>query len=51
VLKAKDRLEIAMEVKAMRKLAVHLEKERLAAYGVMIEGSILGLGYFYDRAQ
>lgn len=35
----------------MRKLAVHLEKERLAAYGVMIEGTILGLGYFYDRAQ
>jgi hypothetical protein len=35
----------------MRRLAVHLEKERLAAYGVMVEGSIIGLGYLYDRSQ
>lgn len=51
MLKAKDRLEIALEAKAMRKLAIHLEKERLTAYGVMVEGVITGLGYIYDRPQ
>lgn len=49
-LKGKERLDLAMEVRAARRLTVQLERERLVGAGVVAEGNISGLGYLFDRA-